>query len=72
MQPLARCPRCGQQRLFHESELESLRKGTVVCLECSLEKQEVGFLVEVLRGEHKEAVDRMKEALQEEQMKKDD
>lgn len=56
MSPEAICPGCGSTQMFHAEEVESLREGGGLCMECTLKHEELKFLAEVLEGGHKELI----------------
>jgi hypothetical protein len=63
MSPVEACPGCGRDEMFHEDELDDLRKGETLCVECTLERCFNVFLAEVLAGEHKELIAELRERL---------
>lgn len=67
MSPEEICPKCGNKRMFHEDELEQVRAGEIVCMECALDQGYHEFLGEVLGGEHKELIEELQERLEDEQ-----
>lgn len=66
MSPLETCPECDRDEMFHEDELDDLRKGHTLCVECTLERGFHVFLAEVLAGEHKELIAEVHSRLAEE------
>lgn len=65
MSPDAPCPRCGKVKPFHKGELEGVRAGEVLCVECSLETTFNEFLAEVLEGKHPKLIAQLRAQLQE-------
>lgn len=70
MSPEAICPGCGREQMFHDDEVDSVRAGEAVCMECTLKQEELKFLVEVLEGGHKELIAQIAERLEEERLEK--
>lgn len=57
MNPIRPCPHCGKDVDFHEDELEGLRDGTTICLECGFEMEQTRMILEIAHGHHPELVD---------------
>lgn len=67
MSPKARCPECGKKRMFHEKEMKGVRRGEIVCMNCTLERGYYLFLGEVLDGQHKELIAELQQRLEEDE-----
>lgn len=66
MSPEAVCPECGRKQMFHEDELDDVRRGRARCVECALQHQYYVFFGEVLDGKHKDAMAKFKKQLEDE------
>jgi len=67
MSPKAKCPRCNKKRLFHQDEMKGVKRGEIVCVDCTLEEGYYLFLGEVLSGEHKELIAELQAQLEEDE-----
>lgn len=66
MSPKAKCPSCNKKRMFHKDEMKGVKRGEIVCVDCTLDEGYYLFLGEVLDGEHGDLIKQLQEQLEDE------
>ncbi len=63
MSPKTKCPNCGKKRMFHKDEMKGVKRGEIVCVDCTLDQGYYLFLGEVMDGQHKELIAELQQKL---------
>lgn len=66
MSPKTKCPKCGKKRMFHKDEMKGVKRGDIVCVDCTLDEGYYLFLGEVLDGKHETLIAELRAQMEDE------